>query len=68
MSKFKIQKFFQKIEKKTMKASFFPVSALVSNFAGIGLEAKIETDHGLDLGKILQSRSWSGWYWSRLEP
>ena len=50
--------FFQKIE-KTIDDVIFPV--LVSNFAGHGLEAKIEieTGLGLGLGKILWSRSWS---------
>ena len=45
--------------------SFFPVSVLVLNFDDI--EAKIETDLGLGLGKILQSRSWSWTSQSRLQ-
>ena len=50
--------FFQKIE-KTIDDVIFSVSVLVSNFAGLGLEAKIEieTGLGLGLGKIVWSRS-----------
>ena len=46
--------------------SFFLVSVLISNFAG--LVAEIET--GLDLGleKSLRSRSWSQMSRSRLQP
>ena len=36
---------------------YFPVS--VSNFADLGLEVKVKTGLGLDLGKILQSWSWT---------
>ena len=57
--------FFQKIE-KTIDDVIFPVS--VSNFAGLGLKAKIEIETGLGLGKILQSRSWSRTSRSRLQP
>ena len=59
--------FFQKIE-KTIDDVIFLVS--VSNFAGFGLEAKIEIETGLALGKILRSRSrfWSRTSRSRLQP
>ena len=65
MSKYTLQKLFSK-NKKTIDDVIFSVSILVSNFAGLGLEAKIEIEtglgFGLGLGKILRSRSWS---WSR---
>ena len=35
-----------------MMTSFFVVSVLVSNFGGLGLKAKVETETGLGLGKI----------------
>ena len=55
MSKSKPSTVFKK-PKKLIMTSFFPVSVLVSNFAGLGFEAKVEI--GFGLGKILQSRSW----------
>ena len=70
MSKYELQKlFFQKIE-KAIDDVIFLVSVLVSNFAGLGLEAKIEIETGLGLGKILRSRSqpWSRTSRSRLQP
>ena len=59
--------FFQKIE-KTIDDVIFSVSVLVSNFAGLGLEAKTEIETGLGRGKILRSRSWSRTSRSRLQP
>ena len=63
--------FFSKNRKNTDDV-IFSVSVLVSNFAGLGLKAKIEikTGLGLDLGlgKILRSRSWSRTSRSRLQP
>ena len=38
---------------------------MVSNFAGLSLKAKVETDAGL--GKVLRSRSWSRTSQSRLQ-
>ena len=66
MSKYKLQKLFFKKWKKTIDDVIFPVSVLVSNFAGLGLKAKIEIKIGLGLGleKILWSRSSR----SRLQP
>ena len=65
--------FFQKIEKVIDDVIFsVSVSVVVSNFVGLGLEAKIEIETGLgldiDLGKILRSRSWSRTSRSRLQP
>ena len=59
MSKFEHQKFF--FTEKKNDDVIFPVSVLVSNFAGLTLEAKFETKTGLGLGlgKNFQSRSWS---------
>ena len=50
-----------KQNQKNIDDVIFPVSVVVSNFAGLGLEAKIESETGLDLGlgNILRSRSWS---------
>ena len=57
--------FFQKIE-KTIDDVIFSVSVLVSNFAGLGLEAKIEIETGLGLRKNLRFRSRMSR--SRLQP
>ena len=67
MSKFELQKKNFLIEKNNDDV-IFPVSVLVSNFAGLGLEAKFETTTGLGLGlgKFFRSRSWMSW--SRLQP
>ena len=58
MSKFELQKKFFLIEKNNDDV-IFPVSVLVSNFAGLGFEAKFETKTGLGLGlgKFFRSRS-----------
>ena len=53
--------FFQKIEKAIDDVIFS-----VSDFAGLGLEAKIEIETGLGLGKISRSRSRTSR--SRLQP
>ena len=67
MSKYELQELFSK-NRKTIDDVIFLVSVLVSNFAGLGLEAKIEIEIGLGLGKILRSRSWSRASQSRLQP
>ena len=59
--------FFQKIE-KAIDDVIFLVTVLVSNFAGLGLEAKIEIETGLGLGKISWSRSRSWTSRSRHSP
>ena len=43
--------FFQNIE-KTSDDVIFPVSVLVSKFAGIGLKIKVETGLCLDLERV----------------
>ena len=48
--------------------SLFTVSVLVSNFAGLGIEAKVKIGLGFGLAKILQSRSWSRTSRPRLQP
>ena len=70
MSKYELQKLFFKKSKKLLMTSFFQSRSrsLASNFAGFGLEAKIEIETGLGLGKILRSRSWSRTSQSRLQP
>ena len=51
MSKKVPQKCFQKIV-KSYDDFIFPVSFLVSNFASLGLESKVETGLGLGLGRV----------------
>ena len=51
---------FSKNCKKPRMKSFFPILVLISNFAGLGLKAKVETKTGIGhrLGKNWRSRSW----------